>query len=209
MKIPPHKSKPQRVRRWERDKENRDCPQYDECLTNAALRNLACVPCKGCPKNLKSTTSQEKPSLQPTPLLPPPRIIPETPIAAPTAPLNADPGHSIESISKPISSPKPKPIPKPKPSPKSLFRDLLPRGMYPKDGRVKQAEKLIVQGKGNREIHQITGMHTVTVTKLRKILETKRGKPFLCPCGKLATHQGWCPIRIQRRIWLASWGRKK
>ena len=53
MTIPPSKSKPQRWGENIRRFEWRDCPKYDECLNDAAHKNLACVPGKGCKENKK------------------------------------------------------------------------------------------------------------------------------------------------------------
>ncbi len=212
MTIPPHKSKPQRVRKWKRDKENRDCPKYDNCLTDAALRNLGWVPCEDCSENpnlvvQKQEVNQQHSRIQPF-LLYPPRSAPKLPVGAECAPLKTIPSHRPEpSLPKHKLPPKAKPIPKP--PPKTLFRDLLLRGMYPKGGRIKKAIQLMNQGRGNLEICRMSSTSKSPVAKLRRVLETQNGKPFLCPCGKPATHPGWCQVRIQRRVWLASWKRKK
>ena len=53
MTGPTGKSKPTGVSKGNREREKKDCPKYKECLEDAALRNLACVPCKGCEENKK------------------------------------------------------------------------------------------------------------------------------------------------------------
>ena len=70
-----------------------------------------------------------------------------------------------------------------------------PRPMRSKAGRLGHATVCIKNGKGNRETHRLTGMHTHTVAKLRKVLEEQNGGPFLCACGRPAVHKGRCDGR--------------
>lgn len=74
---------------------------------------------------------------------------------------------------------------------------LYSRGMYRKETRLKQMIVLMKEGAGNREIGRATGAHTWTVRKARSILEAEHGK-FHCKCGKLATHRGWCWVRMAK-----------
>lgn len=70
-----------------------------------------------------------------------------------------------------------------------------PRPMRSKAGRLGHATICIKNGKGNRETHRLTGMHTHTVAKLRKVLEEENGGPFLCSCGRPVVHKGMCSYR--------------
>ena len=119
--------------------------------------------------------------------------------------------HIVErktGITAPIKSPRWVPVKPPslpilpesshKPPPKTLFREYSPRGMFSKGGRLEKATVLLKEGLGNRETHRMTGMALNTVAKLRKALESRNGSPFLCPCGKLAVHQGMCCYRRNR-----------
>lgn len=73
----------------------------------------------------------------------------------------------------------------------------LARGMYSRGGRLDAAKAAILNGFGNRETHRMTGMSKRTVAKLRGILERDHGI-VSCPCGKPATHNGWCRVRYAR-----------
>jgi hypothetical protein len=87
-----------------------------------------------------------------------------------------------------------------------------PRPMRSKDGRLEQATTLMKEGKANREIYRLTGMSITTGAKLRRILEEQNGGPFLCPCGKPATHQTWCSYRfsnsLKRQKFISEWSKK-
>ena len=54
------------------------------------------------------------------------------------------------------------------------------------------------EGKGNLEISRLTGMSKTTAAKLRQVLEGQNGGPFLCACGKPATHSGRCSYRFAK-----------
>jgi hypothetical protein len=41
-------SRPTRISQEDRRNERKDCPKYRECWNEAALRNLAAVPCHDC-----------------------------------------------------------------------------------------------------------------------------------------------------------------
>lgn len=109
----------------------------------------------------------------------------------------------VPKVSKP-----PKPPKHPKP-PKPPYDWHAPRGMRSKGGRLEKATALMKEGKGNREVSRLTGMSKTTAAKLRKVLETENGGPFLCPCGKPATHPGWCSYRFakspRRQKFIVDW----
>lgn len=90
------------------------------------------------------------------------------------------------------------PVPKPPRPPKPPCDWHASRGMYSKGGRLEKATALMKEGKGNREICRLTGMSKNTAAKLRKVIEAENGGPFLCSCGKQATHNGWCSHRFAK-----------
>lgn len=90
-----------------------------------------------------------------------------------------------------------KPIRVPRP-PKPPYDWHTPRGMRSKDGCLEAATTLMKEGKGNLEICRLTGMSKTTAAKLRGGLEKQNGGPFLCECGKPATHPGWCSYRFAK-----------
>ena len=83
---------------------------------------------------------------------------------------------------------------------KTYFRGIqyIRKGMYYKEGRLAKIIKLIIFGKGNREIRRITGAHTTTIAKVRLVLRIKKLHIRNCPCGQPATHRGWCFYRFQK-----------
>lgn len=113
----------------------------------------------------------------------------------------------INYLPKPPNLPKAPKVPK---APKPPFDWHAPRGMRSKSGRLEKATVLMKEGKTNQEVCRQTGMSKSTAAKLRGVLEEKNGGPFLCACGKPATHQGWCSYRIAkspgRQKFLASFG---
>jgi len=101
---------------------------------------------------------------------------------------------------KPPKVPKPPKPPKPPKAPKPPHAPRPPNPphaspMYSKGGRIEQATVCIKEGKGNQETFNLTGMSHKTVAKLRRILEEENGAPFLCMCGRPASHQGVCLAR--------------
>lgn len=105
---------------------------------------------------------------------------------------------SIPTGTTKVSVPKPPKLPHPPKPPKPPYDWHAPRGMRSKGGRLEKATALMKEGLGNREIHRMTGMSKTTAAKLRRILEEQGGGPFLCECGKPATHCGWCSYRIMK-----------
>jgi hypothetical protein len=75
-----------------------------------------------------------------------------------------------------------------------------PRPMRSKGGRLEKATAFMKEGKANREIWRLTGMSKNTTAKLREILEKQNGGPFLCSCGRPATHREGCSDRVSRSI---------
>ena len=92
---------------------------------------------------------------------------------------------------------------------KSKYDWHAPRPMRSKGGRFEQATVCIKEGRGNRETCRLAGMSKNTVAKLRAVLEQQNDGPFLCVCGKPATHQGWCSYRfaesLERRAFIRKW----
>ena len=80
--------------------------------------------------------------------------------------------------------------------PPSVYGPRSAPGMYPRGGVLDRAGQLLAAGGTNREVVRRTGMHSTTVAKLRHVLEAERGAPFLCACGRAATHMGWCRPRF-------------
>ena len=92
---------------------------------------------------------------------------------------------------------KPLKVPRPPRPPKPPYDWHAPRGMRSKGGRLEKATALMKKSKGNREICRLTGMSKNTVAKLRRVMEEQKGGPFLCGCGRVATHQGVCSYKRQ------------
>ena len=122
----------------------------------------------------------------------------ETPKSCSWEDLEPPKHHNRPKPPRPPKVLKPPKLPKPPKVPKPPYDWHAPRGMRSKGGRLEKATALIKEGKSNREICRLTGMSTNTVAKLRKILEAENGGPFLCVCGKLVTHKGWCPYRFAK-----------
>ena len=94
--------------------------------------------------------------------------------------------------------PKPPRPPNPPKPPKPPYDWHAPRGMRSKGGRLEKATGLMKEGCGNQETCRLTGMSKNTAAKLRRVLEVQNGGPFLCGCGKSATHPGWCSYRFAK-----------
>lgn len=75
---------------------------------------------------------------------------------------------------------------------------MFPRGMYGKKGRLLRAATMLCAGSSSRTISKATGMHSATIAKLRKVLQTAGVKQARCKCGQLATHKGWCAERYRK-----------
>jgi hypothetical protein len=76
------------------------------------------------------------------------------------------------------------------------------RGIYSRQrGRavpIVTASRYIISGYGNRESARFSGASRGLVKRLRKALEVQinEGAPFVCPCGRAATHRGTCTVRF-------------
>lgn len=71
-------------------------------------------------------------------------------------------------------------------------------GMRLANGRLLRAGKWLRLGLSNSEVTRQTEIGRPTVGRLRRILETYHGGPFLCQCGRDANHYGVC--RHKQRI---------
>jgi transposase-like protein len=83
--------------------------------------------------------------------------------------------------------------------PDSPTKVKLPRGMYARGKKLETLIALLADGKSNSQIERETRTGTKVVAKLRNVLETHAGKPFLCPCGKPASHTNYCAISAGKR----------
>lgn len=77
-------------------------------------------------------------------------------------------------------------------------------------GKVLRAAEMLRNGAGIRATARATGMSTITVAKLRKAIP---GVLKGCPCGQVATHQGWCSVRFRssesRQQFMRQWHEEK
>lgn len=71
----------------------------------------------------------------------------------------------------------------------------LVRGLYGKNGKLEQIMRMIVQGRGTRDISRIAHATGRTVRKYRDLLQRLTGSLFLCACGKSANHQNKCNFK--------------
>lgn len=84
------------------------------------------------------------------------------------------------------------------------------RGFY-RTSRLAKLDQLIADGLTGREIRRRLGVHSTTVAKRRRFLETRDGKIAACACGQPVTHRGWCSHRFRasasRQQFMARWRR--
>jgi hypothetical protein len=82
-------------------------------------------------------------------------------------------------------------------SPENKAGISLKRGLFIRNGRLDRVFSLIRQGYGNKAISRREGISPRAARRYRNVLEKLEGRKFLCPCGQLATHKGWCEPRIE------------
>lgn len=85
--------------------------------------------------------------------------------------------------------------------------------IYSRNGLVDKIKGLLLIGASGREIQRKTRAHSITVSKILKIMEAECGHKIMCPCGNHVRHQGWCAFRYEksdeRKAFIAKWPDKK
>lgn len=73
--------------------------------------------------------------------------------------------------------------------------------MYAKAGQLDRLSMALSSGKSLRASAREVGCSKLTAKKLYRELIAERKRqglgPFLCECGRVATHRGWCSVRYQ------------
>lgn len=72
----------------------------------------------------------------------------------------------------------------------------LSRGLYGKNGKLEQIMKMIVGGRGTRDISRTAHATGRTIRKYRDILRKLLAIEFNCPCGKPSTHMDKCAFKL-------------